>query len=359
MTERSERAAARQEASEVGRALAAMNASILRDMKALTIEDIAAFQKQIESTMAPLLSLQAEYSRLVAQFDVSRVLVANLALERLGVDRWVFNHWLMARLTFPAQELAEQITRALAPSAEAIAEFQRQFRLIAEEVNAWLWPDLEPLRQAAARVARVHVVRDAFVQYGLWLTPSMSEEFIQKIVALHGKGASSATANSVVSRYFAKDNWRLLDSVVNRYRNSPALSRRAVVIAQALEAHRQGLYAVTVPALLMQVEGIAADYVKTKNLLPKMGGSTKQIIVAALENCSVDDVRTQAGVAALLEYIENSMYVFVDFDEEHQRLLRQKRLNAHAIRHGRQMQYGLRMNSLRLFLMVDTLSLLQ
>ena len=137
--------------------------------------------------------------------------------------------------------------------------------------------------------------------------------------------------------------------------------KRSYAIRQALQAHRDGLFAVTVPALLPHVEGIAADYVRANNLMPKMGPKTTRVIVAALKDtpCSLFDIRIYAGVTALLVYIEESMYIRVDFDKDYQRLLHRKEMAAHAIRHGRQISYGTRMNSLRLFLMIDVLSLLK
>jgi hypothetical protein len=352
---------------EINRALAGINLSKLAALVDLSsiyskhIADTAAFQKQIESVTAPLLRLQADYSRLLSQFDVSRLLVAGQALSRLGAQSLAFDQRLIERVTFPAADLAEKMLHHFAPSTQMMAQFQAQFDRVTELVNQSSWAALEPLRQLAERVGQTQAVRDAFVAYGLWLAPSMPQELVQNIVNLHHQGAGSGTVNSVVSRYYAKKNWQLLDRVLDACRYHPNLQRRAEPIRQALQAHRQGLYAVAVPALLLQLEGIAADYVKENKLIPNIGKQTKRIVVAALRNtpCSLVDVRTYAGVSALLFYVERSMYMFVDFNKDHQRLLREKRLIAHAIRHGRQISYGSRMNSLRLFLMIDVLSLLR
>jgi len=95
--------------------------------------------------------------------------------------------------------------------------------------------------------------------------------------------------------------------------------------------------------------------------MPKVGQQTTKIIVTALKDtpCSLLDMVTYAGVTALLHYIENDMYLFVDIDDEYRRLLREKGMVAHAIRHCRQASCYSRMNSLRLFLMIDVLSLLE
>ena len=83
--------------------------------------------------------------------------------------------------------------------------------------------------------------------------------------------------------------------------------------------------------------------------------------MTALEDTpySLLDVKTYAGVGARIEYVENSMFLSVDFDKEHIRLQGEIKLQGHAIRHGRQVAFGSRMNSLRLFLFIDVMTLLK
>ncbi len=133
------------------------------------------------------------------------------------------------------------------------------------------------------------------------------------------------------------------------------------VIEEALWAHRKGFYNLSVPGLLIHLEGIAADYVKKHKLLPQVKGETRKIIVTALSDTpySLLDIRTYAGVNALIEYVEDSMFASVDFDKEHVRLHGENRLKGHAVRHGRQVAFGSRMNSLRLFLFIDVMTLLE
>lgn len=320
----------------------------------------AALQSQVRLPTILFPRLHSDLTNLQAQLDLPRLRIADQVMDRLGAQTAEFSRHLMRQITLPAAEVAEQIMRTIVPSAQLMAGLQAQLDAVAKQAAQSLWRTLEPLRELAERAGRSQAVCDAFVAYGLWLAPSMSDDLVQKIVTFHEQGARPGVVHSVVSRYYARANWRTLDGVVERCRGNHRLAHRAEAVNQALHAHRDSLYAVTVPALLAHVEGIAADYVKSNNLLPKVGKETKKIIVAALDGtpCSLLDVRTYAAVTALLDYIENSMYVYVDFDKEHRHLLGEKRLMAHAIRHGRQVSYGSRMNSLRLFLMVDVLSLL-
>ena len=266
-----------------------------------------------------------------------------------------------------ASSVGIQAIRAIASSAwvaqfaQISAQFQATLNRLSLSINRELSAALLPLRELAERIGEASSVRNAFRHYNLWLAPSMSEELVGKIVTLYEAGAGSGTVHSVVSRYYAKDNWRRLEEVLERCRNNSLFKRRLKVIEEALQAHREGLYSLSVPGLLIHLEGIAADYVKKHKLLPRVGSKTKEIILTALNDTpySLLDIRTYAGVSALIAYVEDSMFASVDFDKEHVRLHGENRLLGHAVRHGRQVAVGSRMNSLRLFLFIDVMTLLE
>lgn len=245
--------------------------------------------------------------------------------------------------------------------AQMQAHWRESFERLYSSFHKELSASLAPLIELARRFGEVSRVRDAFCHYNLWLAPSMSEELVAKIVSLYDAKASSRTVHSVVSRYYAKDDWSRLDEVLQRCVNNPLFGSRIGLIQEALQAHRQAMYALTVTGLLVHVEGIAADYVKRRKLLPQVGRKTKKIILTALSanHSSFLDIRTYAGVSSLITYLENSMYATVDFDAKHDRLQNETRLVGHAIRHGRQASIGTRMNSLRLFLILDVMALLE
>ena len=249
----------------------------------------------------------------------------------------------------------------LAQFAQISAQFQAAIKPLFLSINRVLSNALLPMRELAERFGEVSRVRDAFRHYSLWLAPSMSEELVAKIVSLYESGVGSGTVHSVVSRYYAKCNWQRLEEVLERCRNNSLFKRRIKVIEEALRAHREGLYNLTVPGLLIHLEGIAADYVKKHKLLPQVRGQTKEIIVTALEDTpySLLDIKTYAGVDTLIEYVKDSMFASVDFDKEHVRLHGENKLYGHAVRHGRQVAFGSRMNSLRLFLFLDVMTLLE
>ena len=280
-------------------------------------------------------------------------------IEALGNQARVFDK--INRHLAGATALTAPLARLAQINAQIGAQFQVAIEPLFLSINRMLSDSFLPLKVLAGRIGEVSRVRDAFRHYSLWLAPSMSEELVAKIVSLYESGAGSGTVHSVVSRYYAKCNWQRLEEVLERCRKNSLFERRIKVIEEALQAHREGLYNLTVPGLLIHLEGIAADYVKKHKLLPQIGGQTKEIIVTALEDTpySLLDVRTYAGVGALIEYVESSMFAVVDFDKEHIRLHGENKLYGHAVRHGRQIAFGSRMNSLRLFLFLDVMTLLE
>ena len=245
--------------------------------------------------------------------------------------------------------------------AEMSAEFQAAVNHLSLSINRELYSGLLPFTVLAEQFNEASNVRDAFCHYGLWRAPSMSEELVAKIVGLYEADAGSGTVHSLVSRYYAKEDWSRLDEVLDRCRKNPLFKRRMKIIEEALQVHKEGHYNSSVTVLLVHLEGIAADYVKKHNLLPTVRGNTRQIILTALSDSpySLLDVRTYAGVGALIAYMEDSMFASVDFDKEHGRLQGENRLMGHAVRHGRQVASGSRMNSIRLFLMIDVMTLLE
>lgn len=267
------------------------------------------------------------------------------------------------RLNIPSATMTAHIlsqSRVFDPIAGSVAGVLESLTGI-QAINQELSAAFLPLKELAERIGEASSVSDAFRHYNLWLAPSMSEELVDKIVSFYEEDARSGTVHSVVSRYYAKDNWRRLEQVLERCRRNELFKSRMTVIEQALWAHRKGFYGLSVPALLVHLEGIAADYVKKRKLLPQIGGKTREIILTALDNTPypLRDIRTYAGVRALIAFVEDSMFASVDFDKEHSRLLGENKLLGHAVRHGRQVAVGSRMNSLRLFLFIDVMALLK
>ena len=312
-------------------------------------------QKQlVDSVMDRIL----EYTRM----NIPQMTISESVLSHLGVTPTI-NREIIRQATFPAVEIVNQ---AMVSSLQAlrlpdvVSEFHAHIGQVLSRITSESLASFNPLIDMAERIGKTSAIRDAFVHYNLWIAPSMTEELVGKILDFHQDGLNSGTVHSMLVRHYAADDWKALDEVIESCEENPLFEPRIHLINEALDAHRLGLYNASVSMLLMQVEGIAADYVKKHNLMPQLGGKTREIILTAVKNtpCAVSDVREYAGVSALVGYLEQAMYISMDFDKEHTRLQTEEHLLAHPIRHGRQVKFGTRTNSLRLFLILDVLSLL-
>ena len=289
--------------------------------------DLVARAADFDRLASQMDTMLASQRRLLSQVDFSGLILAETVLKKLDTRVLSANLRLMQPVDASSIELARRAVASLVPTTELISDFQ--FRM--DELSRWIdisicperWPPLNGSLSARA-VPRKFVMLLSTTAYGT--RPQWMNHLLEKSSTVTNGGVSSGAVNSIVSRYYARDNWMRLDDILTACEENPRLEKRVESVRQALHAHREGHYLVTVPTLLLLVEGIAADYVKANNLMPKIGQQTTEIITTALKEtpCSPFDLYIYAGVTALLVYIEHSMYTFVDFDQEHDRLLREK-----------------------------------
>lgn len=315
----------------------------------LSNDDLQRISEIVRQLQPQLDQMQRAFRQLAAQVRVPQLLISDEIWRRLQAPIPTLNIELLQRMTLPAPKLIEDAFRSFAPTLEAITQAQVFTRQWVELFNRLSTPPAEifgPVLAVVRRIGEAENVATAFQDYGLWLAPSMPEELVRKVVSLRAKGVPKRVAVSMLSRYYANENWAMLEKATASWMQNPYLAEWQDTIVHALDAHRRGQYTLTVPALLILVEGVCADYVKAKNLSVNLGGRTREVVISALKDtaCTVSDVEAFFSVHSLLEYIENHMYISVNFDTEHSRLRREKSLLAHPIRHGRQRRYASRSN---------------
>lgn len=198
---------------------------------------------------------------------------------------------------------------------------------------------------------------------GLWLSPSMSFDFYRKIIALAKKPSiSKGDVEKQYLDYFCWNDCEFLRQIVEGWRKKRFFKDRMEIIDDALEAHINKKYTLSIPTLLPLIEGIASS------LSGKAAGHPKQIIKKAIGD-SYPDYLTAASEVIFLDlletiglfgYINNqffspgkySTYLIENGIQE------KSCLNRHAIMHGVQLNYASEINSLKVFLILDMLSIL-
>ncbi len=188
-----------------------------------------------------------------------------------------------------------------------------------------------------------------FLEAGFWITPSMHFRVILEIKRLYDKGELTAEAlrNLILSSYRA-DQHALLCSTVRGWLAHPVFAKHERALIDALEAHVNGKYTLTIPTLLAHIEGIGREIIEGKD------EGTKQTIEKAVTKIDPRFVRSISR-DVLLTYITTMAY------EQTKKLNGRSLediLQRHAILHGMIVNYNTEENSLRAFLLLDALSVL-
>jgi len=96
---------------------------------------------------------------------------------------------------------------------------------------------------------------EAFKSAGWSIAPSMNRELKEKVVLLHQQN-KTRYVSQVVLGYYHRNNFERLKNTVATWETNPLFSSRMHIFKAALEAHCNGTYTLSVPALLAQIEGI-------------------------------------------------------------------------------------------------------
>ena len=91
----------------------------------------------------------------------------------------------------------------------------------------------------------------------------MSSELIDHIIELIDADRLEEIVPAV-QKYYEDDDYSNLKQAIERWWDEPEFIARQHIIDPALQAHCQKMYALTIPALIAQTEGIASAYVRVR-----------------------------------------------------------------------------------------------
>lgn len=123
---------------------------------------------------------------------------------------------------------------------------------------------------------------EAFKAAGWPISPSMPLEQRNRVVTLY-KGNKKRYISRTIMGYYHRDDFRNLRDMVNSWDENTLFTPRMHIIRDALKAHCEGRYTLSVPALLPQVEGILNDYVCATHL-PARVGKIKEVLEAVFSD---------------------------------------------------------------------------
>ena len=268
-----------------------------------------------------------------------------------------------------AKVIAQQQSVIAESLSNTIQAFVQQFTEIQEEPTRMLSAFRESFKQYHDQTeAASNEISSLMVQSGFWFPPSGSLGIIHTIRKLKNKGqASPENVRQVVIDYYEKDNYSNLRNMVDDWGENPYFANRMHIITDALEAHIDVKYTLSIPALLPLVEGIVTDIVGRR--ATRADGGMSGWAGTAIETLYLDSFR-ESSKDALIAFISGSS-VYGNVDTAYftpsmfptwlanQGLDGKQILQRHAILHGVQTDYDSKENSLRSFLILDILSWLK
>lgn len=301
-------------AAEMARLAATQVAPILRS-RALLEESLSrsgAFELAARSA--------AEFGRFQREY-IAPLMAAQTAVE-LGIAR-MLEFDTSTRRTIAA---VEKIAANYRSSWQAI---QRQLVNVGDLTKFFDRLDARQ-RQAAVILA----------QKGWWLSPGFPIRLFSLVIEMKENG-QSRQINRLICDYYTQ---RRLSRLLTNWMAEPLFKRRGRLLREALRAHKQKKWVLSIPVLLAQIEGVLRDYAEQR----KMPRKKSVIKLAKLLKAKTPDaslvgdtwiVQLEAIFTGRYETTENKV----------------PGLRRNAILHGREVHYGSELRSLQLFLQLDTI----
>ncbi|TYQ16958.1 UNVERIFIED_CONTAM: hypothetical protein Cloal_3548 [Acetivibrio alkalicellulosi] len=166
---------------------------------------------------------------------------------------------------------------------------------------------------------------------------------VKKVVDLYNKYGFDSIKNNIENYFIKKyDNDEIL-RIQCAWEQNQLLEYRIIILKQAIQAHLQGYYYLTIPTILSQIEGIIAT---AFNHSGQMG--YKQL----KDYCAKLLLENEAY--SLDKSVKNLLYGIIYIKFEHNQPINSV-LSRHAILHGADTEYGTQTNSLKTILLFDSL----
>jgi len=225
-----------------------------------------------------------------------------------------------------------------------VANYLTSFQEALSRVTFSFRPLLDEISRAQARQLE-RILR----RYHWWPVPGLPPEFYLGILDLVEQG-QTRRVNRYICDWFRWNRYRRLGRMVRRWDDNEYFRRRRHIYNQALMAHRRGWYNLTVPALMPLVEGGARDYLQEEHGITERSG--RVAIEEALNRNIPPSVFREELQQALIRFLTSSTFADTDCGDV---LPSGYELNRHGVAHSRHLRYGTEANSLRCFLLLETL----
>lgn len=241
----------------------------------------------------------------------------------------------------------------LTPITDQLAVLQRQVSEMFKGMFEGLGPVLERIDQ------RYWAILPYLKQAGFVLAPNTPISLLTDLEELINSGcATPENVSKVIVGISEMEDYAVLKDMVNAWKQEAYFSNRSILLDDALEAHINEKYSLSIPAMLPLIEGYFdgcfSEHDK-KGLIARMKehfdsiGDKDEIIADALE-------------AIMEEFLFRTAYFYKVTDKKSYLSFKTSTtmppdqiLNRHGILHGFDHQYVSKENSLRVFFTIDSL----
>lgn len=260
----------------------------------------------------------------------------------------------------------EQTERDYAPILRAVEDQQRIFQSLTDEVRmveaatriagqvsafqAQLEPLALKLREAIGiNEERVHSTVLAKLRSRGWvaLETQLSYWELADLAVL-----PEDALDQHLCRLFGYDDHKRLAQMIGAWQEVPYLRDRDELLTQCMSAHRQGLWAVVIPAVLPLLEGLSAEIAKLTIPGANVAKNTITKVILSYRAEDVPDNSISDWTAMVVEFVQAQVFRTSDFAGAPP----PNPLNRHWILHGRVNQYWSETKALQLWLLLHALA---
>ena len=252
-----------------------------------------------------------------------------------------------------AASALQQVITAAAPLTQYVSQqIVDMYKLVVplqEIMRPWMDAQrtmVEPLLQQMEQ-DRTHAetIGPYFEEAGLWFSGAWPLSMWVALRRVHAKGELTASAlTAYVVDTYHRDHYRFLESTVQRWWDEPAFARWQRHLGDALAAHKEGKFTLSVPTLILVCEDVMRE-------VSGMSSTNMSKLSTAIQEMLSDwslSAISDRPLAVALERLTKPGGLqdpIPSFEPE--------RWHRHRILHGGDPDYGTALNSLRLFILLD------
>jgi len=263
------------------------------------------------------------------------------------------------------KEESERLQKTLKPILDAQSKFLKSIEPIQETIKNFqisIAPILKQQQEFIELIERLEKdkegTRDVMLQSGWWLTPSLMDvpaHWITNAVTKYQNGNKRAIFDLFKKVYQSK-NCEHLEHTVTSWSKSTLFKPWEIHILDALFAHKNKQYNLSIPVLLLVAEGVASEFCKKNSISVGRSKSKEKIQNAVMAHYRSSNNLLLSDLDLLQGALDTTIYQNTSAIGAK---LRKNILNRHAVMHGIKKDYGKMKTSLQAFMLLDMLGELE